>query len=70
MIKSKSFLRETAEIAIFAFWEYFRPVAAVIRFMRMPHDPPEGTTPAPGDQAGSWSTLPQKSPLPRENKSA
>jgi hypothetical protein len=70
MVESKSFLRETAEIATFAFWEYFRPVAAVIRIMRTPHHPPDGTTPAPGNQAGSWSTLPQKSPLPRENKSA
>jgi hypothetical protein len=68
MTESKSFLRETAEIAIFAFWEYFRPLTAVIRFLRTPYHLSEATTPAPGDQVDSWGTLPQKSPLPRENK--
>src|SRR5439155_1409913 len=34
MADSKPFLRDTAETASFAFREYFRPLVAVVRFLR------------------------------------
>jgi hypothetical protein len=49
MFDSRLFLRQTAETASFALREYFRPVVAVVRFVKASLAPPNRADPAHDD---------------------
>jgi hypothetical protein len=51
MVTSKGFLSQTAETASFAFWEYFRPLIAVARYLKSSMAPSKVAESTPEDQA-------------------
>src|ERR1700719_535724 len=50
MTNSKLFLSQTAETASFAFREYFRPLVAVVRFLKSSFSPSKSAESTPEDK--------------------